>query len=226
MWPTGFVEDKVLLEISKITVERGGVALFHELSSVLEPGTLLQVVGPNGAGKTTLLLAVAGLLPLAAGRILWNRKEVRQNTEEFARNMSYLGHAPGLKSALDPLENLAFLLALRQQPLAQARLIEALLRVGLHGYERTPVGQLSAGQRRRVALARLYLEQSVLWILDEPFTAIDLHGVEQLEHLLVDHAHNGGIVLFTTHHRLQDTDTLTVLDLRQWSSAVHPDEVR
>src|SRR5690554_4947446 len=127
---------------------------------------------------------------------------MREMRDAFLANLLYMGHAPGVKAALTPLENLAWYQALAGQVRDEAVRYQALEEMGLFGFEDVPAGQLSAGQQRRVALARLVLTPRPLWVLDEPFTAIDRDGVAALERRLVEHARAGGCVLVTTHHEL------------------------
>ncbi len=202
-----------MLTFEDVAVRRGEDCLFAGLCQSLGSGQMLQVSGANGAGKTTLLAAVAGLLPCEQGRILWQGEDIRRCRADYAANMSYIGHAAGLKVALSAFENLEFLLALRGLRRSRAQMRAALAEVGLVGEEYTPLTRLSAGQKRRVALARLRLEESSLWVLDEPFTAIDRHGVAVLEERLVQHAADGGMVLFTTHHVMPARPGLQQLDL-------------
>ena len=209
----GQITGTIVLETRNLAADRGGYRLFEGVQFLLEPGKLMQLTGPNGAGKTTLLLIVAGLLGAACGQVFWDGQNVQKDRSVFAASMSYLGHAAGLKASLNPVSNLEFLLALRNKWVSEQAIHDALQRVGLSGYEWTPVGRLSAGQKRRVALGRLYLEDSPLWVLDEPFTAIDLAGVGQLEQLLVEHARQGGMILFTTHHVMAGQEHLLHFDL-------------
>lgn len=205
-----------MLKVEELAVERSEHLLFAGLTFSLCPGQLLQVAGPNGAGKTTLLGVVAGLVPLQSGRLLWNGQDIAEDRRNFSRFCSYIGHAPGLKASMTACENLRMALALRGQSLSFAELAEALAAQGLRGYEHTPVAQMSAGQKRRVALARLSLEKTPLWILDEPFTAIDRRGVMELEQRLMAHAASGGMVLFTTHHPLPEGMGVHEVDLRHY----------
>ena len=191
-----------MLDLHQLEVWRDDRCLFSGLSATLRPGDVLQVCGPNGAGKTTLLHLVAGLGRASRGEIHWQEHPREHDAEDFQRNLLFLGHLPGIKAALTVAENLSFLAACRGLTLDDAVLAEALSRVGLAGYEDSPCGQLSAGQKRRVALARLFTEPVPLWILDEPFTAIDQQGVAELEGWIADHAARGGMVLLTTHHVL------------------------
>lgn len=182
-----------------LAAERDERWLFRALELTVVPGEVVRVEGPNGSGKTTLLRILAGLDQDYEGEIHWPRASTE--SRPWREDVLFLGHLPGVKPALSPRENLEWLLALRgRAPLLQVN--EALASVGLAGYEDLPTAQLSAGQRRRVALARLSLETAALWILDEPFTAIDREGVAALEARIAAHAGTGGAVLLTTHHPL------------------------
>lgn len=191
-----------MLELQNLEAWRDDRCLYQALSFVLQPGQAAQVRGPNGVGKTTLLKQVAGLSSLMSGEIRWRRAAVTANRQAFQRDVLFLGHLAGIKSALTVAENLHALAACRGGPLGDDRLATALDRVGLSGYDDALVAQLSAGQKRRVALARLFTEAPPLWLLDEPFTAIDQAGVAELEGWLADHVEGGGMVMLTTHHRL------------------------
>jgi len=191
-----------VLELQNLEAWRDDRCLYQALSFTLQSGQVAQVLGPNGVGKTTLLKQIAGLSSLMAGDIRWQTLSVAADRQRFQRDVLFLGHLAGIKSALTVAENLFILAACRGTSLSDDRLAMALSRVGLSGYDDTPVAQLSAGQKRRVALARLFTESPLLWLLDEPFTAIDQAGVRELEDWLADHAEQGGMVLLTTHHRL------------------------
>lgn len=177
------------LQARGLSCERDRRLLFERLDLHLCPGDMLRVGGPNGSGKTSLLRVLAGLLPATDGDV------VRQGA------LLWLGHAAGIKELLSAEENLAWLCALHA-PASRARIAQALRDVGLGGFEDVPCHTLSAGQRRRVALARLYLPGPPLWVLDEPFSALDAAGVTQLEAHLARHCETGGMVLLTTHHPL------------------------
>lgn len=200
------------LEARQLACERDDRWLFQGLDLNIRSGEIVRIEGPNGSGKTTLLKILSGQLGDYQGELFWNGAAMKDVREHFLANLLYLGHAPGIKSGLTPLENLAWYQALsgasdisgtsnRGSGNEEQRL-DALANVGLAGFEDVPAGQLSAGQQRRVALARLTLTPRALWVLDEPFTAIDRDGVAALEQQLIAHAQSGGCVLVTTHHEL------------------------
>lgn len=188
-----------LLELRDLGCERDERLLFSGLNLKLAAGDVVQIGGPNGAGKTTLLRALAGVSSDYYGNIFYAGQSISNASWEYARDKLYLGHLPGIKKALTPAETLEWYLA---QTGARMTPLEALKAVGLYGYEDTPCYQLSAGQLRRVALARLHLSEASIWILDEPFTAIDKLGVSQLEALIASQSARGGVVILTSHQDL------------------------
>ncbi|PVY79283.1 heme exporter protein A [Tamilnaduibacter salinus] len=204
-----------LLQVSGLACERGDRLLFADLSLSVAPGTLLRVEGPNGAGKTTLLRILSGLHDFYDGDVRWCGEPVRRVRDHFLRNLLYLGHRPGIKPRLTPMENLRSLVS--GANVGDERLEWALDEVGLLPFAHTLCDRLSAGQQRRVALARLYLSDHALWILDEAFTAIDRDGVAALESLLAARARAGGAIILTTHHplALADVTTLTLTGAEQ-----------
>lgn len=190
------------LQARNLSCERDGRMLFRDLDLVIGPGELVRVEGPNGSGKTTLLKILSGQFDDYQGELRWGDAPLSRVREAFLSNLVYLGHASGIKAALTALENLAWYQALAGETGSEAARLNALHAVGLAGFEDLPVAQLSAGQQRRVALARLELTPRPLWALDEPFTAIDKPGVAALEQRLHGHVAAGGSVLLTTHHDL------------------------
>ena len=191
-----------LLKAEQLSCQRDDLPLFAPVNFALYPGQVLQLAGPNGSGKTSLLRVLAGLSERYEGSLLW-RGEPPSGSQRLAlaAELCYLGHNNGIKSALTPLENLHWYAAMHGVR-NNAALHAALAQVGLAGHEETPCYQLSAGQRQRVALARLFVLPVGLWLLDEPFTAIDKQGVAQLEQWLAEFAAGGGAVVLTTHHPL------------------------
>lgn len=201
-----------LLELRDLGCERDERLLFSGLNLQLNAGDVVQIGGPNGAGKTTLLRALAGVSDDYLGQILYGGRSLAEANWDFARDRLYLGHLPGIKKSLTPSENLAWYLA---QTGGRVTVDEALAAAGLYGYEDTPCYQLSAGQLRRVALARLHLTEARIWILDEPFTAIDKLGVSQLEALIARQSAQGGAVILTSHQDLS-LPQLRIINLQDY----------
>jgi heme exporter protein A len=212
---------EILLTVKNLCAERDGRVLFSGLDFRVGTGQVIQVIGANGAGKTTLLRMLCGLLPITAGEIYWCGKPTFSQRFEFSRDVLFLGHAPGLKVGLSPRENLQWYFALRQK-IAAGDIDNALAKVGLHGYEDTVCFQLSAGQQRRVALARLLISNARLWVLDEPFTAIDKQGIAEFETIISDHANSGGSVILTSHHDLSANAKVTQMALTAGENTVRP----
>lgn len=191
------------LNLISLDCARGNRQLFSGLSLEVKPGQLLRVRGANGAGKTSLLRMLCGLLLPSSGQVLWRGKPLATQRERFGQDLVYLGHAAALKDELSPLENLLDACALGGRAPDAAAAMTALRGAGLRGHERTPARRLSQGQKRRSALARLALSQHApLWILDEPFNALDTAANTWLTDLIEAHLHNAGMVILTSH---QDT---------------------
>lgn len=187
-----------MLEARELLCERDERTLFSGLSFTLNAGEWVQITGSNGAGKTTLLRLLTGLSRPDAGEVLWQGQPLHQVRDSYHQNLLWIGHQPGIKTRLTAIENLHFY----HRDGDTAQCLEALAQAGLAGFEDIPVNQLSAGQQRRVALARLWLTRATLWILDEPFTAIDVNGVDRLTQRMAQHTEQGGIVILTTHQPL------------------------
>lgn len=209
--PKAAIDPAVMLSVKDLFCERDERVLFSGLNFCLDKGQIMQVRGSNGSGKTTLLRILCGINDGFEGKLYWYGEEIQLQTEEFASSLLYIGHRVGVNKVLSPLENLAWSCALQVEA-NEAALLEALKKVGLRGFEYSSCFGLSAGQQQRVALARLLLSSAQLWVLDEPFTTLDVKGVALLESLLCAHAAGGGSVLVTTHHPLK-IEGLTELDL-------------
>ncbi|MCD0501403.1 cytochrome c biogenesis heme-transporting ATPase CcmA [Bordetella petrii] len=187
-----------LLRTVALGCERDERTLFRQLYFSLGAGGMLHVKGPNGCGKTSLLRLLAGLAQPTQGRV----ERYPPPSPGASRPPLWIGHAPGIKNLLTPFENLSWLGTLHT-PVSDACVRRALAAVGLRGTEDVPCHALSAGQQRRVALARLHLPGTpLLWILDEPYTALDQQGINDLEHHLARHCAHGGAVVLTSHHKI------------------------
>jgi heme exporter protein A len=188
-----------MLTVSQITCVRGHRPLFAPASFTLSPGQALHVLGDNGVGKTSLLRIVCGLSPAHSGEVLWQGQPTQPSSAAFHSNLFYLGHGLSLKEELTAVENLMADAAVAGRALSVTHTLDALARMGLKGREHLPLRVMSQGQKRRVALARLLVSQAKLWVLDEPFVALDARAVDHLRGLLGDHVSAGGMVLFTSH---------------------------
>ena len=207
-----------MLDVSGLECVRGDRRLFKDICFSLRPGGLLQVHGPNGSGKTSLLRILCGLLAPAGGEVRWRGENIRALGEEYCGELLYIGHANAVKDELTPAENLMVACTLAGMHIGKTQVGDALCRLGLAGYEELPVKVLSQGQRRRVALARLVLSAALpLWIVDEPFTALDTDAVEEVKTLIAQHLARGAAVVLTTHQEVEITAVLKqriVLGLR------------
>lgn len=187
-----------MLEVRSVAAFRGDHLVFADISFRLEPGGALVLTGRNGSGKTTLLRLVAGLAPRAAGEVLWAGEDALADLPSHAARLAYLGHQDAVKPALTAAENLS--LWARGATKGRGEVIDsALAAVGLEELGHLPVRMLSAGQRRRVAIARLALSGAMLWLLDEPTTALDMASVARLGGMAADHRARGGMVIAATH---------------------------
>lgn len=192
-----------MLQADNVSCLRGERRLITALSFRVQEGRLLAVTGANGSGKTSLLRMLCGLLPAEQGRILWHGEEIHTCKERYLASLIYIGHLNGLKEDLTPVENVTISARLAGEEISEGKACEALEGVGLgRPIYRLPTRVLSQGQKRRVTLARLQLSQRSLWILDEPFAALDASAADLLMQQLRLHLNNGGIVVAATHQEI------------------------
>ena len=199
---------------------RGDRRLFRDLSFALSSGTLLQLTGANGSGKTSLLRIVCGLLSPASGDVRWQGKPIKSLGEDYARDVTYIGHRHGIKEELTPLENLRISSALGGRALGATEARAALDRLGLLSRQNLPARFLSEGQRRRVALARLLTCETSLWLLDEVLASLDRSAQTLVETLISEHLDRGGIAIVSTHQKLDiQTSSVQRLELESNQSS-------
>ena len=190
------------LEANNLQCIRGDRELFTDLSFELESSQLMMLEGRNGSGKTTLLRTLCGLYIAEQGEVLWNGLSIKKQDETFRRELLYLGHLNSIKGDLSVLENLRINCLLAGDVVSHEDLMAALDTIGLYAFEDYPTSQLSQGQKRRVALARLLVSKASLWILDETFVALDVAAEELLQSIIAKHVDNGGMVILTTHQEV------------------------
>ena len=201
-----------LLSAQALSCERGYRQLFHQLDLSIGSGELLRIAGGNGSGKSTLLSVLTGLSTDYQGDIFWCGEPLHAVHHEYQAAMCYLAHNKAVKPQLTINEHLQWFRAL--YPCRDDVVQEAVLhQLGLYRYRDSLCGQLSAGQQQRVALARLLISSARLWILDEPFTAIDKQGVAEFEQVICDFVAAGGAVVLTTHHDLRLSVPNQVIEL-------------
>jgi len=210
-----------MLNVSSLRCVRGDRCLFKDVEFSLQNGELLHLHGHNGSGKTTLMRKLAGLGQPAEGEIRWQDELIGELDEEYTRHVLYIGHKNAIKDDLTAVENLltSSLLDGFETPTRDAW--QALAKMGLKGFEDLPSKVLSQGQKRRVALSRLLTTKTRLWILDEPFVALDKAAVAYLQDIIREHVANGGMVILTTHQEVELTSgTVKQLQLG-WKKADH-----
>jgi len=203
-----------VLEAIELQCERGHRRLFDRLSFQVAAGQCMHIAGDNGAGKTSLLRILCGLLRPTSGEVRWHGRPVGQVRDEYGADLAYVGHLNGVKDDLTAAENLDTGAAMAGLQPAPGQVLEALRRLAIERFAQWPAGQLSQGQKRRIALARLALAgRAHVWILDEPFNALDRNGVEILNGLIEQHVASGGAVVLTTHQAWQAPVPVVRLEL-------------
>ena len=191
-----------MLEAINLGCVRGNRRLFRDLNFSLSRGGLLELRGPNGGGKTSLLRIICGLATPAEGEVRWNSTNIRRLREEYSASIAYVGHLNAAKDELTALENLVVSERVAGNKLTTAQAENALERAGLSNQRHLAARLLSAGQRRRLALARLMASRASLWILDEMLTSLDDAGVALARDLITNHLAQGGLTIFATHQDL------------------------
>ena len=200
-----------MLEAAGLDCERSGRTLFRDLTFSVAPGDLVRVAGPNGSGKTSLLRMLCGLLAPTQGEVRWRGTPIRRLAEEYSRDLVYIGHAAALKDDLTPFENLDIACRVAGMPVQREALAGAL---SAFAVPELPARKLSQGQRRRAALARLLLSERVpLWLLDEPFAALDTTAARFAEELIGRHLKGGGSAVYTTHQPAALDSSARVIEL-------------
>lgn len=193
------------LEVKNLECTRQDMILFQDIDFSLDDGDILQIDGVNGSGKTSLIRILAGLIKATAGEVYWQGQVISDCRYEYQEVISYIGHLNAVKSGLTALENLRVardLACLKNN----IDFSEILKRIGLAGMEDVYVNSMSAGQKRRLSLSRLLIEKKKLWLLDEPFTSLDVEGKIIIEEMIREHSHTGGITVFATHQPLEMQD--------------------
>ena len=191
---------------------RGERELFSGLNFQISRGQCLHIRGENGVGKTSLLRLLTGLASPESGEILWDNQSIKKEASEYHSKLLFLGHRDALKEDLSALENLRMYAAIDGITLSEQDAFASLWRFGLKGREDLPINYLSAGQKKRVLMARMLTRQAQVWILDEPFNALDAHAVQELQALIAEHLESNGLVVLTSHQPLA-IPGLRVLDL-------------
>jgi len=205
-----------VLQAVELACERAERVLFEGLSFAVAAGQCLHVAGDNGAGKTSLLRILCGMLAPSSGQVRWRGRPIREARDDYGTDLRYVGHLNGVKDDLTPAENLRMWAAMAAQAQDPSRITSALQRLSIERFAAVPCGRLSQGQKRRVGLARLMLGRAAgVWILDEPFVALDPGGVATLNALIEERVRAGGIVVLTTHQAWQAPVEVLRLDLTQ-----------
>ena len=201
------------LRVEDLSCERQDRILFENLSFEASAGQLIRIHGKNGSGKSTLLKTISGLLKSTAGSVKWKNTNITELYTDYHRELSYLGHKPAIKSELTVTENILHLLSFRKHQVERTQINQVLSTLSIDLYEDVEAGFLSQGQQRRISLSRLWLENSELWVLDEPYTALDKDAIKLVNTVIKQFLQAGNIVVLTSH---QDTDELEQLSQNIW----------
>lgn len=202
------------LRLESITCVRGGRTLFKNLQLEIQPGSMLRISGDNGSGKSSLLRILSGLLSPHAGQVFWGSDSITADRDQFHNELIYLGHIPALKADFTAIENLTSLALLGGRSISSEEAMHALCEAGLEHQAQRFIRTLSQGQKQRIALTRLRLPQAKpIWILDEPFNALDREANQALQSLLMKHVDSGGIVALSSHQDLQIESDARVIRL-------------
>ncbi|WP_310626507.1 cytochrome c biogenesis heme-transporting ATPase CcmA [Limnohabitans sp.] len=206
-----------MLRVSHLSCSRGNQPLFADVNFDVQAGQALHLEGDNGVGKTSLLRIVCGLSPADTGEVHWHGQAIQRNPAAYRASLFYMGHGLSLKEDLTAFENLLSDAAIAGRTLHASQALAALARMGLRGREHLPLRVMSQGQKRRTALARLLVNPAPLWVLDEPFVALDVKAVDGLRGLLAEHVAHGGMVLLTSHQPVTLTQVGgTVVDVQTY----------
>ena len=209
------MDTPATLTFSKLACSKGGRLLFQDVDCTLTAGHWLYIAGANGVGKTSLLCMLCGLAPVESGQILWNHTPIGAQHDSYRQDLCYLGHLNALQESMSVQENLMFTSALGGIALDTQKAKSVLERFGLRGRSQQLVRHLSQGQKRRVALSRLALSTARLWVLDEPYVAMDEAGIQMLSDLIATHLDHGGLAVLTSHQRVPvGTHTAQLLELK------------
>jgi heme exporter protein A len=195
----GLLASNNVLTADNLECVRGDRTLFSNLTFNINSGKILYIQGENGSGKTTLLRTLSGLSQAQNGQVNWNSQNIQTLAEEYSGQVLYIGHLLGIKEDLTAVENLKFSATLAGVDVSREQAIYGLTQLDIARCADLPTRVLSQGQKRRVALTRLWLQKNPIWILDEPFAALDVATIEKLTSQIETFAHAGGIVVFTSH---------------------------
>ena len=200
--------------INNLECIRQNNILFKGLNLSMEDGGLLQINGANGSGKSSLLQICTGLIQVTTGEVLWNNININQYRYEFQSNILYIGHANAIKATLTVEENMRIIHSLTGSK-SKINYSTILKKIGMSGMNKIFTYNMSAGQKRRLGLTRLFMTKSKLWFLDEPFNALDKEGKKIIENLIINHCAKGGIIIFTTHQKIEiDSHPLQSIHLK------------